>query len=83
MLKKKSSFIIFAIFNTNISEQVKFKKKSFEIKKNIILKKKILKKKNIMIFNIFNKIIFNMTKLISNSAQILIQMQTHIKQLEK
>ena len=41
------------------------------------------KLKNIMTFNNFNDITFNVAKLSSNSAQILTQMQTCIKQLEK
>ena len=36
-----------------------------------------------MTFNIFNETVFNVTKSTSSSAQILIQMQTHIEQLEK
>ena len=36
-----------------------------------------------MTFNIFNETVFNMTELTSSSAQILIQMQIHIEQLEK
>src|SRR5436190_16704059 len=71
---------------TNISEQVKLKKESFEIKKNIILKEKqtkTLEKKNIITFNIFNRTVSNMIELINSSVQILTQMQTHIEQLEK
>ena len=36
-----------------------------------------------MTFNNFNDITFNIAELSSNSAQILIQMQLHIKQLEE
>ena len=36
-----------------------------------------------MIFNNFNNIAFNIAELSSNSAQILIQMQSCIKQLEE
>ena len=38
---------------------------------------------NTMTFNNFNDIIFNVAESSSNSAQILIQMQSHIEQLEK
>ena len=36
-----------------------------------------------MTLNNFNNITFNIAELSSNSAQILIQMQSHIKQLEE
>ena len=36
-----------------------------------------------MIFNTFSKTVSNVTKSASSSAQILIQMQTHIEQLEE
>ena len=36
-----------------------------------------------MTLNNFNDITFNVAELSSNSAQILTQMQSHIKQLEK
>ena len=38
---------------------------------------------NTMTFNNFSNIAFNIAELSSNSAQILIQMQSHIKQLEE
>ena len=38
---------------------------------------------NIMIFNNSSDIAFNVAELSSNSVQILIQMQTHIEQLEE
>ena len=38
---------------------------------------------NIMTFNNSNDITFNIAELSSNSAQILTQMQSHIKQLEE
>ena len=42
-----------------------------------------MKETNIIIFNNSNDITFNVAELSSNSAQILIQMQSHIKQLER
>ena len=36
-----------------------------------------------MTFNIFSETVFNMTELTSSSAQILIQIQTCIEQLEE
>ena len=36
-----------------------------------------------MTFNNFNDITFNVTELSSNSGQVIIQMQSHIKQLEE
>ena len=38
---------------------------------------------NTMTFNNFSDIVFNIAESSSNSAQILIQMQSHIKQLEE
>ena len=69
----------------NTSEQAKLKKESSEIKRNIILKEKqeTLEKKNIMTFNTFSETVSNVTELTSSSAQILIQMQTCIEQLEE
>ena len=68
-----------------LQNKIKLKKKSSEIRQiNIILIKKILEREtNIITFNNFNDITFNVAELSSNSARILIQMQSCIKQLEE
>ena len=68
-----------------LQNKAKLEKESSEIRQiNIILTEKTFKREtDTMIFNNSSDIIFNVAELSSNSAQILIQMQSHIEQLKK
>ena len=84
LLKERKQLHNTCSFYANALDKIKLKKKSFEIRQiSIILTKRYLKETNTMILNNFSDITFNVAESSSNPAQILIQMQLHIKQLER
>ena len=85
LLKEREQLHNICSFYMNTSKQVKSKKKSSENQEKYYseINKKIFEKTNIMTSNIFNETVSNVIELTSSSAQILIQMQTCIEQLEE